>query len=107
MKTKTIRNVEAILSAVFRAGKDLHPAPEWSEMVMTAVRNVHAVGTMPVRLPDIPFKMMWRLAMGSAAAALICVMLYMAFPAQNSPSVTIVEVPPSSFENAITAIAQM
>lgn len=106
MKIKTIRNVEAVLSAAFRADKDLHPAPEWSKMVMTAVRNVHAVGTMPVTIPEMPFKMMWRLAMGSAAAALICVMLYMAFPAQNSSSVTTVEVPLSSFENAITAIAQ-
>jgi hypothetical protein len=107
MKRKSIRNVEAILSAAFLADKELHPAPEWRDKVMAAVRGVHAAGTMPVTLPAIPFRMMWRLAMGSAAAALLCAVIYMAFPAQSATSATTTEVPLSNFENAVTAITRI
>ncbi|MHB9139273.1 MAG: hypothetical protein ACYC4Q_07720 [Victivallaceae bacterium] len=107
MKRKSIRNVETILSAAFMAGKELHPAPEWRDKVMAAVRGVHAAGTMPAALPTIPFRIMWRLAMGSVAAALFCAVIYMASPAQNTTSATMTEVPLSSFENAVTAITRM
>lgn len=107
MKRKSIRNVEAILSAAFLAGKELHPTLEWRDKVMAAVRGVHAAGTMPVTLPAMPFRMMWRLAMGSAAAALLCVVIYLTFPAQSTASAATAEVPLSSFENAVTAITRI
>ena len=42
MKKQDINQLEAMLSAVFRAGKDIHPAPEWREGVLGAVRRCRA-----------------------------------------------------------------
>jgi len=104
MKKEEINHLEAILSAVFRAGKDIHPAPEWRTGVMGAVRRCHAVENIALNSAMIPVKLMWRLAMGSAVAALFCAVLYMTFPAQKS---AVAEVPLDSFENAVTAVTKI
>lgn len=104
MKKQDINQLEAMLSAVFRAGKDIHPAPEWREGVMGAVRRCRAAENAAVNSAMIPVKLMWRLAMGSAVAALLCAVLYMTFPAQKS---SLIEVPLDSFENAVTIVAQI
>jgi len=104
MKKQDINQLEAILSAVFRAGKDQRPTPEWRVGVMGAVRRCHAAENIAVNFAMIPVKLMWRLAMGSAVAALLCVVLYMTFPAQKS---SLIEVPLDSFENAVTVVTQI
>ena len=104
MKKQDINHLEAILAAVFRSGKDLHPTPEWRAEVMGAVRRCHAVENIAVNAAMIPLRLMWRLAMVSAAAALLCAALYMAFPVQKS---SVIEVPLDSFENAVTAVTKI
>ncbi len=104
MKQQNINHLEVILSAVFRIGKDVHPTPEWQAGVMEAVRRCHAAGNTAVISAMIPVRLMWRLAVGSAVAALLCIMLYMAFPAQKS---SVIEVPLDSFESAVTIVTQI
>ena len=103
MKKEEIDRLEIILAAVFRTGKDLHPTPEWRTGVMAAIR-CHAVENIVINASMIPLRLMWRLAMVSAVAALLCAVLYMAFPAQKSSGI---EVPLDSFENAVTIVTQI
>lgn len=104
MKKQEVNQLEAILAAVFQAGRDLHPTPEWRAGVMGAVRRCHAVENIAVNAAMIPARLMWRLAMVSAAAALLCAALYMAFPVHKS---SVIEVPLDSFENAVTAVTKI
>ena len=104
MKQQDIGRLEVILSAVFRSGSDFHPTPEWRAGVMAAVRRYHAAEYRVINASMIPLRLMWRLAMVSAVAALLCAVLYMTFPAQKS---TVTEVPLDSFENAVTAVTKI
>jgi len=104
MKKEEIDRLEIILAAVFRSGRDLHPTPEWRAGVMAAVRRCHAAENIVINASMIPLRLMWRLAMVSAVAALLCAVLYMALPAQKS---SVIEVPLDSFESAVTIVAQI
>ena len=107
MKRQEIRNVESLLAATFRRPVEVYPDDTWQAGIMTAVRRGQAAAR-PVIAPLMSLHLMWRLAMCSIVAALVCGAVYVMSPAQTTTVVSgQYDVPLDSFESAVTIVAKL
>jgi hypothetical protein len=110
MKTREFSKLENEIRAEFNSAADFVPGRHWHEMVMADIRECHR-SSLKCPVEDqfiLPLRQLWRFAtVLIVVSALICAVLYFAFPPQASANSLVDEIPLDSFDKYITNIAQL
>ncbi|MDD5599181.1 MAG: hypothetical protein PHV82_14640 [Victivallaceae bacterium] len=110
MKKQEIDRLEESMRKAFCSGAEFIPPQNWRELVMVNVRrNWYAKPRIqPEDQTVLPLRLMWRLSAALViVAVLVCITLYISFPAQTATAELVNNIPYDSFDKYIITVAQL